>query len=81
MGDFDGRVRYLHWGIQQLCADTREPGDPGGYLCSRMPTEAGAVNLRYHAATKEDRGIYRHHDASSEPGLTEDFSNFSPRRR
>ena len=47
-----------------------EPGDSGGCLCSWMPAPAGAVDLRYYDAAKEDRKFEGHHHASVESGLT-----------
>src|SRR5271154_3356903 len=55
MGHLHGCVRHLDRRIFQLRAGARQSGNPHRRLRARMPSAPGAVDLRHHAAAKEDR--------------------------
>jgi hypothetical protein len=44
MGDFDGRLRHFHRRVQQLRADSGEPGDPDRRVRAGMPAAPGAAD-------------------------------------
>ena len=55
MGDFDGSLRHVGWGFQQLRSVAgRQPGDSGRCIRSGVPSAAGAAVVCDHTFAGKD---------------------------